>query len=140
MGDRISCPVDGALPRSDTIIIAPKGKGKGTGTRRAVRFFRQTWNGAQASAAHGTLSTLTHGLLSGERDFTWKPRGIGAWMAATSSVPGMARLTKELESTIKNKPHLLWGNTLPRILFVHEEFKTFLSTFTHGGMRCGWLG
>lgn len=140
VGDRISCPVDGALPRSDTIIIAPKGKGKGTGIRRAVRFFSQTWNGS-AAPAHGALSSVTSGLLSGERDFIWKPRGIGAWMAAASSVPGMARLTKELESTIKNKPHLLWGNSLPRILSVHEEMKTFLSTlFIEGGVGSGMEG
>ena len=91
VGDRISCAgVEGALPRTDTVIIAPKGKGKGTGIRRAVRFFSQTWNSAGTS--------LTPGLLFGERNSIWKPKGIGAWMAAASSVPGMARLTKELKT------------------------------------------
>lgn len=133
VGDRISCPsVEGGLPRSYTVIIAPKGKGKGTGIRRAVRFFSQTWNG---------LTSVTPGLLSGERDFIWKPKGIGAWMAAASSVPGMARLTKELDSTIKTKPNMAWGNTLPRILSVHEEMKTFLSTlFIEGGVGSGMEG
>ena len=50
VGDRISCPgVEGALPRSFTVIVAPKGKGKGTAIRRAVRFFTQTWGSALLS-------------------------------------------------------------------------------------------
>jgi hypothetical protein len=81
------------------------------------------------------------GLLSGERDFVWKPKGIGAWMSAASSVPGMARLCKDLDSTTKNKPHMTWGNTLPRVLSVHEEMKTFLSTlFIEGGVGSGMEG
>jgi hypothetical protein len=133
VGDRLECPeVDGGLPRSFTVIVAPKGKGKGTAIRRAVRFFSQTWSG---------MTSVTPGLLSGARDFLWKPKGIGAWVAAASSVPGMSRLTKDLESTIKNKPHLTWGNTLPRILSVHEEMKTFLSTlFIEGGVGSGMEG
>src|SRR5437899_3334855 len=132
-GDRLSCrEVDGGLPRSYTVIVAPKGKGKGTAIRRAVRFFSETWSG---------MTSVTPGLLSGARDFLWKPKGIGAWVAAASSVPGMARLTKDLDSTIKNKPHLTWGNTLPRILSVHEEMKTFLSTlFIEGGVGSGMEG
>lgn len=133
VGDRISCPVEGALPRSYTVIVAPKGKGKGTGIRRAVRFFNQSWSSA--------FTSITPGLLSGERDFLWKPKGIGAWIAAASSVPGMAKLTKDLDSTIKTKPHMVWGNTLPRILSVHEEMKTFLSTlFIAGGVGSGMEG
>jgi hypothetical protein len=134
VGDRVSCPgVDGALPRSYTVIVAPKGKGKGTCIRRAVRFFNQTWSSAGLS--------ITPGLLSGERDFVWKPKGIGAWIAAASSVPGMARLTKDLDSTIKTKPHMTWGSTLPRVLSVHEEMKTFLSTlFIEGGVGSGMEG
>ncbi len=134
VGDRLSCPgVEGALPRSYTVIVAPKGKGKGTAIRRAVRFFNQTWC--------SSLRSLTPGLLSGERDFEWKPKGIGAWIAAASSVPGMARLTKDLDSTIKTKPHMTWGSTMPRILSVHEEMKTFLSTlFIEGGVGSGMEG
>jgi hypothetical protein len=134
VGDRLSCPgVDGALPRTYTVIVAPKGKGKGTCIRRAVRFFNQSWSRARMS--------LTPGLLSGERDFVWKPKGIGAWVAAASSVPGMARLCKDLESTTKTKPHMTWGSTLPRILSVHEEMKTFLSTlFIEGGVGSGMEG
>jgi len=133
LGDRLACPgVDGGLPRSYTVIVAPKGKGKGTAIRRAVRFFSETWRGP---------TSITPGLLSGSRDFLWKPKGIGAWVAAASSVPGMARLTKDLDSTIKNKPHMTWGNTLPRILSVHEEMKTFLSTlFIEGGVGSGMEG
>jgi len=130
VGDRISCPVEGALPRSYTIIVAPKGKGKGTGIRRAVRFFNQTWT--------SSFTTVTPGFLSGERDFLWKPKGIGAWLAAASSVPGMARLTKELKSTPPNKA---WGNSLPRIFSVYEEMKGFLSTlFIEGGVGTGMEG
>jgi hypothetical protein len=131
VGDRISClGVDGALPRSYTIILAPKGKGKGTGIRRAVRFFSQAWTSA--------MTTVTPGLLFGERNSMWKPKGIGAWIAAASSVPGMANLTKD----IKNTPiHMSWGDTLPRILSVHEEMKTFLSTlFIKGGVGSGMEG
>ena len=133
VGDRISCPVEGALPRSYTIIIAPKGKGKGTGIRRAVRFFSQTWKSA--------FTSLTPGLLFGERDSPWKPKGIGAWMAAASSVPGMAKLAKDLEKTLKNSPQMTWGATLPRVLSVHEEMKTFLSAlFIEGGVGSGLEG
>ncbi len=134
VGDRLLCPnADGGLPRSYTVIVAPKGKGKGTAIRRAVQFFRQTWSSPWMS--------ITPGLLSGDRDFVWKPKGIGAWVAAASSVPGMSRLTKDLDSTIKNKPHMTWGNTLPRILSVHEEMKTFLSTlFIEGGVGSGMEG
>lgn len=140
LGDRLSCPgVDGAVPRSYTVIVAPKGKGKGTAIRRAIRFFNQPID--SGSTAGGLRVSIDHGLLSGERDFAWKPKGIGAWMAAASSVPGMARLTKDLDSTTKNKPQLTWGNTLPRILSVHEEMKTFLSAlFIEGGVGSGMEG
>lgn len=141
VGDRISCPgVEGALPRSYTVIVAPKGRGKGTAIRRAVKFFSQPWYGTRSSPGL-IVQGDSSGLLSGERDFIWKPKGIGAWIAAASSVPGMARLTKDLDSTIKNKPHMTWGNTLPRILSVHEEMKTFLSTlFIEGGVGSGMEG
>lgn len=134
IGDRLSSSVaDGAVPRTYTIVILPKGKGKGTCIRLAVRFFMQNWRSAWMS--------ITPGLLSGQRDFVWKPKGVGAWIASASSVPGMARLTKELDATIKNKPHLTWGNTLPRVLSVHEEMKTFLSTlFIEGGVGSGMEG
>lgn len=134
VGDRVCChSVEGALPRTDTVIIAPKGKGKGTAIRRAVRFFNQAWD--------STWMSSTPPLLSGERDFIWKPKGIGAWLASASSVPGMARLTKDLEKTIQSKPQMTWGNTLPRILSVHEEMKTFLSTlFIEGGVGSGMEG
>ena len=115
VGDRLSCPgVDGGLPRTYTVIVAPKGKGKGTAIRRAVRFFNQPCDGwSGGGSGSGVRVSFTHGLLSGERDFEWKPKGIGAHMAAASSVPGMARLCRDLDSTIKNKPHMTWGNTLP---------------------------
>jgi hypothetical protein len=142
VGDRLTCPgVEGALPRTYTIIVAPKGKGKGTAIRRAVRFFNQDWSGGVLPVSKGLSVSVTGGLLSGERDFLWKPRGVGAWMAAASSVPGMARLCRDLDSTIKNKPQLTWGNTLPRILSEHEEMKTFLSTlFIEGGVGSGMEG
>ena len=143
VGDRLSCPgVDGAVPRTYTVIVAPKGKGKGTAIRRAVRFFNQPCDGwSSDNNGRGVRVSFTHGLLSGERDSMWKPKGIGAWMAAASSVPGMARLCKELESTSKNKPQFTWGNTLPRIISVHEEMKTFLSTlFIEGGVGSGMEG
>jgi hypothetical protein len=141
VGDRLSCPaVEGALPRSYTVLVAPKGKGKGSAIRRAIRFFMQSYYGARKTSGL-VIEGDASGLLSGERDFIWKPKGIGAWMAAASSVPGMARLTKDLDSTIKNKPHLTWGSTLPRILSVHEEMKTFLSAlFIEGGVGSGMEG
>lgn len=141
VGDRLSCPgVDGALPRTYTILVVPKGKGKGTGIRRAVRFFVYTPS-QEVSVSANLRVSVSSGLLSGERDFEWKPKGIGAYMAAASSVPGMARLCRDLDSTIKNKPHITWGNTVPRILSVHEEMKTFLSTlFIEGGVGSGMEG
>ena len=141
IGDRLSSStVENLVPRSYTVIVAPKGKGKGTAIRRAVRFFGQSFPGTRHTPGLA-VQGITPGLLSGDRDFEWKPKGIGAWMAAASSVPGMARLTKDLESTIKNKPHLTWGSTLPRIISVHEEMKTFLSTlFIEGGVGSGMEG
>lgn len=143
VGDRLSCPsVEGALPRTYTILAAPKGKGKGTAIRRAVQFFKQPcdgWNGPGNGS--GVRVSFSDGLLSGQRDFMWKPKGIGAWEAAAASVPGMARLCKEPDSTAKNKPQLTWANTLPRILSVHEEMKTFLSSlFIEGGVGSGLEG
>lgn len=139
VGDRLSCPVEGALPRTFTINIVPKGKGKGTAIRWSVHFFHQTWSGR--GAVRGTVVSETPGFLFGERESIWKPRGIGAWIAAASSVPGMVRLTKDLESTIKTKTHMSWGSTLPRILSVHEEMKTFLSAlFIGGGVGTGLEG
>ena len=143
VGDRLLCSgVDGVMPRTYTIIVAPKGKGKGTAIRRAVRFFNQPCDGWSGNTSgSGIRVSFSHGLLSGERDFEWKPKGIGAWMAAASSVPGMARLCKDLDTTVKNKPQLTWGNTLPRVLSVHEEMKTFLSTlFIEGGVGSGMEG
>ena len=131
VGDKIICPVEGTLPRSFTVIIAPKGKGKGTAIRRAVRFFSVPWYDAMQLP----------GLLSGERDFIWKSAGIGAWITAASSVPGMARLCKELKNTEEKAPHMTWRGTLPRIISVHEEMKTFLSTlFIEGGVGSGMEG
>jgi Bifunctional DNA primase/polymerase, N-terminal len=141
VGDRISCPgVEGAFPRTYTVIVAPKGKGKGTAIRRAAKFFSQPWYGTRPTPGL-TIQGDASGLLSGCRDFVWKPKGIGAWESTASSVPGMARLTKDLDSTIKNKPHLTWGDTLPRVISVHEEMKTFLSTlFIEGGVGSGMEG
>ena len=142
VGDRVSCPsVEGALPRTYTIIVAPKGKGKGTAIRRATEFFSDPSTGAVVTVSSSMRVSANSGLLCGARDFLWKPKGIGAWMAAASSVPGMAKLTKDLDSTIKNKPEMTWGNTMPRILSVHEEMKTFLSTlFIEGGVGSGMEG
>ncbi len=143
VGDRLSCPsVEGALPRTYTIIVAPKGKGKGTAIRRAVDFFRQPCDGeSSTSNSGGVRVSFSDPLLSGNRDFMWKPKGIGAYEAAASSVPGMARLIKEPDSTAKNKPQFTWGNTLPRVLSVHEEMKTFLSAlFIEGGVGSGLEG
>ena len=145
VGDRISCPtVEGALPRTYTIIVAPKGKGKGTAIRRAVDFFKQPCDGVSdtgKSGGGGVRVSFSDPLLSGNRDFMWKPKGIGAYEAAASSVPGMARLIKEPDSTAKNKPQFTWGSTKPRVLSVHEEMKTLLSAlFIEGGVGSGLEG
>ena len=127
VGDRVICPrVDGALPRTFTIIIAPKGKGKGTSIRRAVEFFEADWPSAGNSIP---------GLLSPSSDFIWKPSGIGAWMTSASSVPGMARLCVEKKkvTTLSSSASTNWDTTLPRILSVNEEMKTLLGTLFIGG-------
>jgi len=141
VGNQLSCSaVEGATPRSYTVIVAPFGKGKGTAIRRAVRFFSQSGYGTRSTSGL-TVQAETPGLLSGHRDFIWKPQGIGAWNASASSVPGMARLAKDLEETVKSKPQLTWGGTLPRILSVHEEMKTFFSTiYIDGGVGVGMDG
>jgi len=142
VGDRISCPtVDGAVPRTYTIIVAPKGKGKGTAIRRAVDFFSETPDGTMVSVSAGLQVTANSGLLSGGRDFIWKPKGIGAWVTGASSVPGMARLLRDSDPVAKKHPGETWGNTLPRILSVYEEMKAFLSTlFIEGGVGSGMEG
>ncbi len=128
VGDRLACPrVDGALPRTFTIIVAPKGKGKGTSIRRAVEFFEAEWRSGEATMP---------GLLSQNREFMWKPTGVGAWNTAASSVPGMARLTVENRKPVvglKTSAVPSWENTLPRILSVNEEMKTLLGTLFIGG-------
>src|SRR5215467_13298216 len=141
VGDRLSCPaVEGAIPRTYTIIVAPFGKGKGTAIRRATRFFNQSWYGTRATSGL-TIQGTVPGLLSGCRDFIWKPQGIGAWNATASSVPGMAKLTKDSDETIEKRPELTWGSTLPRILGVFEEMKTFFSTiYIDGGVGVGMDG
>ncbi len=53
----------------------------------------------------------------------------------------MIRLTLEDKKTRETSPQLCWGGTLPRILSVHEEFKTFLSAlFIDGGTGTGMDG
>ncbi len=116
VGDRISSPVEGAIPRSFTILIAPKGKGKGTSVSRAERFFTETW----ASA----FTTVAPGLIHGNIDSLWKPKGIGAYHASASSGPGMAKLTLDPKGT---PVQFTWGGTIPRVISIHEELKTFLS-------------
>jgi hypothetical protein len=133
VGDRLSCPVEGALPRSFTIVIAPAGKGKGTSIRRAVNFFKSTWA--------SSFTSLAPGLLNGAKDFIWKWRGIGAYNASASSGPGMVKLTLDLKKTLETSPQMSWGKTVPRILSVHEELKTLLSTlFIEGGTGTGMDG
>jgi hypothetical protein len=123
VGDRLTAPVDGGIPRSYTFLITKAGKGKGTVIRRTTGFWKASWCSSHTSAAPG--------LLRGESDFIWKPQGIGARNASASSGPGMARLTLDG----KNTPiHLSWNETIPRIISVHEETKTFLSAlFIEGG-------
>jgi Protein of unknown function (DUF3987) len=126
LGDRLIGPKDGVIPRAYTIIIAPKGRGKGTSVRRAVEFFSKTWNSA--------MTSLEPGLLFHARNCQWKSQGIGAFNASASSAPGMAKLTSEDQKVKGLSPHQTWNNTIPRILSVHEELKTFLSSlFIEGG-------
>lgn len=108
VGNQLLCPaVEGAIPRSYTIIIAPFGKGKGTAIRRATRFFSQSCHGTRVTSGL-TVQGDTPGLLCGCREFIWKPEGIGAWNASASSVPGMAKLAKDNEETIEKRPQLAW--------------------------------
>lgn len=117
VGDRLRCSIDGAIPRAYTILIAPKGKGKGTSVRRAVKFFEQSGSGL-----------LFHG------NCIYKSQGIGALHASASSAPGMVKLTHDGPTIKGASPLMTWGGTLPRVLSVHEELKTFLSSlFIEGG-------
>jgi hypothetical protein len=126
LGDRLVSPKDGVIPRAYTIIIAPKGRGKGTAVRRAVDFFSGTWNSG--------MTSVEPGFLFHARNCQWKSQGIGAFNASASSAPGMAKLTKEDPQAKGLSPHQTWQNTVPRVLSVHEELKTFLSSlFIEGG-------
>ena len=101
VGNQLSCPSGRRRDsRNYTIIVAPFGKGKGTAIRRATRFFSQSWYGTHATSGMAVQGSVP-GLLSGCREFTWKPQGIGAWNASASSVPGMAKLAKDLDETIE---------------------------------------
>jgi hypothetical protein len=123
VGDRLTAPVDGGIPRSYTFLITKAGKGKGTVIRRAVGFWKATWANSFTSAMPG--------LLRGEPDFFWKPKGVGARNASASSGPGMTKLTQDDKKTPEQ---LTWQGTIPRIISVHEETKTFLSAlFIEGG-------
>jgi hypothetical protein len=124
VGDRICAPSDGLITRNFSILICPKGKGKGTAVRRTEQFF----SGVKR-------------LLNGERNFPWKSKGIGARTAAASSVPGLARLVSDSKKLMDTSPHLCWAGTTPRILFLHEELKTLLSTlFIEGGVGINFEG
>ena len=73
VGDRLSCStVESLAPRSYTVIVAPKGKGKGTAIRRAVRFFSQPWYGTRETpglTVQGALRACcpVSGTLTGSR-------------------------------------------------------------------------
>jgi hypothetical protein len=142
MGDRLRCPdLERCNARAFTVIVAPFGKGKGTAIRRATDFFRQTWSGVVSTPGLTVQGNVLHGLLSGHRDFMWKPKGIGAWSATANSVPGMMKLSRDTDETMEKHPELTWGATLPRILSVHEEMKTFFSPiFIEGGVGDGLYG
>lgn len=133
LGDRLSCGLDGVLPRAYTVLIMPFGKGKGSAFRRTANFFKSDWYSATAGASRPAL-------LTGAEDFIWKPTGIGARTAQASSVPGMARLTRE-NKTAESQPHLCWRDTIPRFLFRYEEMKGLFSTlYIEGGTGTGMEG
>jgi hypothetical protein len=78
-----------------------------------------------------SFTSAMPGLLRGEPDFFWKPKGIGARNASASSGPGMTKLTQDDKKTPEQ---FKWQGTIPRIISVHEETKTFLSAlFIEGG-------
>jgi len=123
VGDRLTVPKKGGIPRSYTFLILKAGKGKGTVIRDAVGFWKASW-------ASPFVSVMP-GFLRGEQDFMWKSKGVGARNASASSGPGMTRL---IQDNKKTPPQLTWQGTIPRIISVHEEAKTFLSAlFIEGG-------
>jgi hypothetical protein len=123
VGDRLTSTTLGGIPRSYTFLITKAGYGKGTVIRRCTGFWKAGWVSSSTTAAPG--------FLRGEPDFSWKPTGIGARNASASSGPGMTRLILDNKKT---PVHLSWHGTIPRIISVHEETKTFLSAlFIEGG-------
>lgn len=107
VGDRLTTDIDGAFPRSYTVLIAPPGRGKGTAISRAEDFFAE--------------------LASGDPNLKWKNTGIGARKATFSSVPGLVSLTREpVAVVVKGEEPRTW-RLLPRIIGIHEEGKTLLS-------------
>ena len=123
VGERLTSTTLGGIPRSYTFLITKAGFGKGTVIRRTTGFWKAGWSSSFTSAAPG--------FLRGEQDFSWKPKGIGARNASASSGPGMTRLILDNKKT---PVQLSWHGTIPRIISVHEETKTFLSAlFIEGG-------
>jgi hypothetical protein len=123
VGDRLRGTKKGHVPRFFTFLILKAGKGKGTAIDAAANFWKAQWSSA-------TVSVMP-GFLRGEKDFFWKPKGIGARSATASSGPGMTRLTQDGKKTL---PQFAWQGTIPRVISIHEEAKTFLSAlFIEGG-------
>lgn len=123
VGDRLTCPARGGITRFFTFLILAAGKGKGTVISSAVQFWKASWA--------SPLISVMPGFLQGAPDFMWKPKGVGARNASASSGPGMTRLTQERKGT---SVQLTWQGTIPRIISIHEEAKTFLSSlFIEGG-------
>jgi hypothetical protein len=117
-GDRVRGPYRGMeSARALTAILAPAGKGKGEATRTADDFF-------------AGMKEMIVGYPT-----PWRPKGIGATNAAFSSVPGLSSIIAETKKFQETNPHLTWHGTIPRVIIVQEELKSFLSSlFIEGGV------
>jgi hypothetical protein len=117
-GDRVRGPYRGMeSARALTAILAPAGKGKGEATRTSDDFF-------------AGMKEMIVGYPT-----PWRPKGIGATNAAFSSVPGLSSIIAETKKFQETSPHLTWHGTIPRVIIVQEELKSFLSSlFIEGGV------
>ena len=132
VGNHIECTIEGVHPRAYTVMPAPYGKGKGTSIRRATAFYDVLLNG----------NLMSPSLLFKWQESTWRRAGIGAEIAAGSSMPGLMRIItpkqhrakdKKGKAQAADKPPVessIWQwQPMARVITVAEELKELLANF-----------
>lgn len=130
VGNRLTCPVDGANARSYTILITNPGGGKGTACDRVRDLFAERWEGLKYSAQSP--------LLFGLKDYDWRTTGLGAQIINPASAPG---LMKALEPRKRKKdeepnPMEVW-KPIPRAITIMEEARGLFANFQNEATGAG---